>query len=348
MTYDIGEIQRKFGVSREGAALILSAIIETEMPLHVVAVIYKTVVGDANRYVTAGMLLQAIRAYNATKMSNMIRKGTKDRMDTRYISRPRFDEDNKRSIEDKGKKRSIDTHKLFRSDEFKEKMPNQSPAIPKYYYVDLDERFQRAGYDLPPSYDKQFKGYHDVIPYVKVTEVKVIHPSHYKKPIIGEVDGKKVIIGEEKTEGRKYFNLELFFNGISTPTPYNIPYEGLPGFDNTVGRDALLSKVREILDQMMTPDMKKVYEMIRRNEKNMTLMDHVLSNLDMNKQIQSEILRQQYYGNYEEEDRKHKRTKLLMRRIIKKKPVKKVKCNCQPKQNRKIIIKKKIVRRVGK
>lgn len=349
---DVDTIKNKYGISTAGAAIILEAAMHNEeIPMSTIASIYKYLTENGNKYVTLAMMVNAIRAYIVTKASNSRRVGTKDDHRTNVLKRSSFDEKGNIQLNKQGKRegnntRYVNMRKLLHDDVYKESRV-QTIEPPKYYYVDLDNTFLQSGHDQSPLYDAQFRGFHDAIPYIRSTEDRTSSSSRYKLPVVEN----GAIIGYEKRAGYKIVNLDIFFNGVTRRIPLKIPYENLPGFDSTVGRDTILTEVSKILNAMMTPEVKKIYDMIKNDKTDMRIIDHLANTTDINKKIASDKKFKDYYGEDYKEERKRKSKKLSLKRKLNNKPTKKLikKCVCIPPQKRKVdIIKKKVVRRAKK
>jgi hypothetical protein len=348
-TNSIKEIKEKYNVSQDAAQIIFEAAHESQVPLHTIVSLYRSESDMGKKYVSAGMLWNAIRTFTITQMSNKRPIGTMDDRSTKYV-KSTFDEHGNKHYDDNGKlipqpARFISTRKMLGADQYKEQHMQPRTISPKYYYFDLDMHFDVTGKDKPPSYDRQFRGFHEGVPYARVTVDKIISPSHYPIPITDE-SGK--VIGREKTKGYRLLNVDVFYGGHSQTIQLKAPYENIASFDVGIGQN-VIKEIHHMLNVMMTDNVKMLYEHIK-NDKNAIHIIEAIDTSDYDKKMATARMLEEYYGkDYKNSDRKRKSTKPSPKRhtIIKKKV--KRKCVCKPptQHKRKVAaIKKKLTRKV--
>jgi len=340
MSNDITNIQHKYGVSANGAELILETTLHhPEIGLNQVVTIYRYLAANSDGVVTSRIMRNAIASYAANKLSNARSKIPGDNLSTRGFMRPgKYDEHGNRPLErDKKKQRTyLPLHKLINNDMSHEIPLPDKIEPPKYYYLELDEKFNYRGKEKPPTQDPQFQGNGAIVPFIKVTHIKTISPSRREVPLFknGQPDGMGI------REGKRYYEFDTQFKGQSQKNIVEIDYFDNVGMDSSIGRDQLLKEVREILLQLMTPKLFEIYKLIREDKPILTRES--IKKFDKN--VFSHMVLDSYYGKDFKNDRKKKSIKPSpKRKTIVKKLIKK--CNCNPIQKRKLLsTKKKIAR----
>jgi len=375
MSTTIDEIKSKYKVSEAEAYIIYSAVNREGLPLHIIMSIYRTIPKSGN---IALNLKSAIHAYETTKIHAKRPIGTKDDRSTKFLStkftenQPGFLTSTKdgsfildkhgnkiptfgyRTLTDsEGNKlqnlpsKSISTRRMLTADEYKEKHPSPRDIPPKYYYFDLDLKFNNRGYERSPQYDTQFRGYYHHVPYARVTVGKVISPSHYPVPITDEAGN---IIGREKTRGTRLLDIDLFFEGETTRIQANAPYESRSEFDMIQGVE-IVNRIREIIGKFMSDRVKLIYKQIKEDKDIDTILTKTDRELGISKKIESDKAMREYYGEgFTERKRKYGKSSPKRKTTVKKKTTRK-KCICKPTVHKKRVmaIKKKLsVRRKRK
>jgi hypothetical protein len=344
MSEDIRSIKEKYNVDNEGAGVILDTAMSSGKPLHIIASFYNLLSDNGKRKVTGAMMMNKLHEHELNKIRTRQQVGTKDDHSTKGIM-------NSFTIgkrEEGQPGRYISTRQKLEVDGKEEKRVPQRIVPPKYYYFDIDLNFDFTGHDRPPAYDKQFRGFHEGVPYVRVTIDKIISPSRY--PIetveINEKTGEEKIV-KKLVPGYKKAMFDIFYGaGKSQSIPFDIPYQANAEFDIIAGRTAA-KKSYEILLKTMTPQLKEYYKAIRDDKKAIHIMD-VLDTSDIDRKLTKEKMFKEYYGSDYKEERKRKSVKPSSKRKNKRKIIKK-KCVCPSVHKRRVTaIKKKLGQRVRK
>jgi hypothetical protein len=331
MSDDIKAIKEKYKVDNEGAGVILETAMASGKPLFVVASFYNLLSDNGRRKVTGAMMANKLHEHELNKIRTSQQVGTKDDHSTKIIRTPFTG-----GIRGEGSfGRNISTRKRLGDETFTEVRAPQRIIPPKYYYFDLDMNFDMTGKDKPPAYDKQFRGFHEGIPYIRVTIERTISPSRYP---IETVENGAIV--KKMMPGKKVGSFDIFYGmGISKNIKFEIPYQENTEFDISAGR-LFAKKARDILVSTLTPQIKEYYKAIRDDKKAQHIMD-IIDTSSIDKDLTKEKMFKEYYGeNYQE--RKRKSTKPSPKRKSKPKVIKK-KCTCSSLHKHKVIdIKKKL------
>jgi hypothetical protein len=340
MSTTIDEIKNKYKVSFEEASIIYSAVNREGMPIHVVMSIFNTLPKGGN----IGLKLKnAIHAYQTTQISVSRPIGTKDDKSTKFLKTD-FDIHGNIALDDKGRRlphqpsRSISTRRMLTVDDYKETHPSPRDIPPKYYYFDLDLKFNGRGHETSPQYDTQFHGFYHHVPYARVTADKVISPSHYPVPITDEAGN---IIGREKTRGSRLLNVDLFFEGDTDRIQIRAPYESRSEYDMIQGLE-VVNRVRSILSNFMSDRVKKIYQIIKDDKNTDTILTQLDRKYDVGSKIESDKKLKEYYGEFEERKRKSSKTSPKRKTIAKKTVTRKCVCKPTVHKRRVMAVKKKL------
>lgn len=365
MTDTIKAIQEKYKVPFEGARLIYEAASHGQAPLNVIVSLYKMMEHNGTR-VDGTSLSNAIRVRN-TSIAGAIRPvGTMDDRRTKNVVHKYDQTGNIRIVKDKFgnetkvldqfrvltdengnkvpvKPTFISTRRMLAADNYKEEfVPREIP--PKYYYFDIDLKFNQRGYDQSPSYDNQFDGYGKDIPYARVTVKKIISPSKYPVPKFDEAGN---LVGREKTRGSRILNVDIFFRGHSKEFELIAPYEHVTDFDTIKGVE-ITRKIHDMIKIFMTPRVIEFYQAIKSGKKIPTVMTMLKQTTQLDKDRKDMEKFEEFYGN-DYKERKKRSVKSLSKRNTIKKKVTKQKCVCPTPSKRKLVsIKKKLIRKKRK
>jgi len=221
---------------------------------------------------------------------------------------------------------------------------------PRYYYFDVKGGFTATGHEKPPVDDTQFNDYTDGIPYL---EVKVIGRSSPRQNVMLFDPVSLEEIGMGDRFGEKTLLLTVYYKGMTASEEITVPYQNNADGDSITGRNMIYPLIRNKLKPLYDgSEVQALYKYIREGKDETKRADQHPGIANFIDKVETPKVFNEYYGTHykedveeEKEERKRKRMKLLKRKIIiKKKPVKKIKCICPPLKKRKIVtIKKKVI-----
>lgn len=371
----IDDIKRKYKMSDRDAHVIYDASLHTGKNIHHIALLYQTLPQSGSASDMSRKLYNAIQSANIGKLEAR-RKLYGDDLRTKFVVNPFDTSGDKITLIDKESKtktlitqpRHIHVSKRLQAitpqDEIYKEASRAKNVPPKYYYFDVDGKFNDRGYTEPPRYDPQFKGYHDYIPYARITVMRVISPSKYEVPQLDDagnfiIDSQGQLI-KARTPGYKQLFVEFFMLGktvesfvVRVPYSYRAEADIIQSVETSRKiRDKIASLINKDIYTSLQPGRKKetlVEDLIKikgHDGKEITLSQ--LTNGIEKEQREKELSQLKYLEYYgkptEERKRKASKKPTKRKKVIKVKP--KRKCICKPIiKRKKLSIKKKIIKR---